>query len=147
MMLELIFTLIILFAFFAMCLWFGKAVWNSGEALSLVADDQMRESRMTEQPTQEWRIEAQKTGLGSTVYLNGEMFNHVCNAILQVGMGARTTLTLELAPRHVEVVADPELHLIVGDRRFRVIEETETGDADDEPFGERRRNGAAHQGL
>jgi hypothetical protein len=83
---------------------------------------------MSEQPTQEWRIEAKKTGFQSTVYLNGEMFNHVRSAMLQVGMGARTTLTLELAPRHVEVVADPELHLIVGPYRFKVIDETAPGE-------------------
>jgi hypothetical protein len=91
---------------------------------------------MSEQPKREWRIEAGVTGYVSRVYLNGEDFP-VRSAKLEVGVGAVTTLTLELVPRRVEIVADPELHIVVGEHRFRVVQET-SGALDDSLFRERR---------
>jgi hypothetical protein len=149
MMLELIFTLIILFAFFAMCLWFGKAVWNSGEALSLVADDRMRENCMSEQP--DWQaIEADlREQFGQALRVTWTLQRPLQNIDDRSGdepqMGTtETELMIEVQP---ELLAtNPTIILIAGTRRFRVIEERE-GEMDDGLFRERRRNGAAHQGL
>lgn len=82
---------------------------------------------MSERPKQEWRIDANLNGQTSTIKLNGEVFPHVHRATLQVGGHEITKLILELNARHVEVIANPELHLIVGGHRFKVIDACEPG--------------------
>jgi hypothetical protein len=101
---------------------------------------------MSEHPKREWRIEATRSLLGSGIWLNEEIFPAVTAIDLAVRPGMGTRLTLELVPHHVQVVTDPELTLIVGNHRFRVIEEN-TGDLNDGLFGERRATGNAHQSL
>lgn len=110
---------------------------------------------MNERRMNEWRIEAPRAGWESRLFLNGEDLGalQITGYRLEATSSGHTQLTLTLVPQRVMVVSDPELHLIVGDRRFRVIEETE-GDLDDGFFGERRddgparrANGEAHQGL
>jgi hypothetical protein len=92
---------------------------------------------MSEQPTQEWRIDATMiSGPGSGIWLNGEAFSSVTAIKFLACPGTLTQLTLTLVPHHVHIVTDPELYLVVGHRRFRVIEDA-PGDLTDGLFGAR----------
>ena len=91
---------------------------------------------MSKQPKQEWRIEAARFGWNSKVFLNDEdVGQYIERLTLELIASGTTKLTVHFIPTVVHIITDPELHLIVGDRRFRVIEET-PGDLNDGLFRE-----------
>jgi hypothetical protein len=81
---------------------------------------------MNEQPKHEWRIEADRFGWNSKIFLNDESWGqHIYKLELMLKADGETQMTLTLAPQRVQMVVDPELHLIVGTRRFRVLRDYE----------------------
>jgi hypothetical protein len=109
---------------------------------------------MSEQPTQEWRIEIGKFGTGCRIFLNGEPM-YPSAADLHMAADEISTLSLKFpiygrpggmlqhhpSYRHGDsVVAEGttcHTYIEVDGRRFRVIEEVPAGDLEDGLFGKR----------
>lgn len=66
---------------------------------------------------------------GATIEIDGQRLEEATTElrILQAQGGKPVTLELTLAPRRVTFEGDPVVWLIVGDRRFRVVEEIPGG--------------------
>jgi hypothetical protein len=93
---------------------------------------------MAERPKQEWRIEADRTGWKSHIFLNDEDFGrYVSDVKVHIPASGTTVMTLTLVAQRVQVITDPALYLIVGDRRFLVIEDTSESPQDDGLFSQR----------
>jgi hypothetical protein len=118
---------------------------------------------MSEQPTQEWRIEIGRVGNNCKIFLNGEAI-YPCAADLHLEVGQPSTLSLKFptygnhrGPLHEEptyrrgeilVAEGVPLHtyIEIDGRRFCLIDVTRMGDPDDGLFGARRINGADDPG-
>jgi len=74
-------------------------------------------------PHHQWRIEANRSTGHPSLLLNGVPFIGCRGVDVHVEGYHSATMVLELAPTAVMLLTNPDLQLVIGGRRFRVIEE------------------------